>query len=351
VQTANRYYRPELDGLRFFAFLAVLIHHGPGAPGFAGTVRDMGGFGLSMFFVLSAYLITELLLREREQSGTIVWKYFFVRRALRIWPLYFAAIAIGVAFAQMSRTVSVAMIFFVANWIPGDAGRWFAPLWSISIEEQFYLIWPPVVKSGGQTLALAVSLVFAALAVTWLCAFAGKGWRLWYDTPVQFLFFAVGALLALATRRSPSKYMTVGDRIFLAAAGLLFWALAARAGIGTAEVTGLSKNILLTGYAGAAVGCASIFRAVLGLRNIGRVLMYGGRISYGLYVFHSGVLELSAWLTGPLKLARFSALNMVAVDTIALLISIGAAHVSYRFFERPFLLFKERFTVVGSRAV
>jgi peptidoglycan/LPS O-acetylase OafA/YrhL len=351
VGIAKRFYRPELDALRFFAFLAVLVHHGPGATGFVGIVRDMGGFGLSMFFVLSAYLITELLVREREQSGTILWKCFFVRRALRIWPLYFVAIAIGIAFAQMSRTVGAAMIFFVANWVPGDAGRWLAPLWSISIEEQFYLIWPPVIKFGGQALALAVSVVFVIAAGVWLCVFAGNGWKLWYDTPVQFLFFAVGAVLALATRRSPANYMTGGDRVFLASAGLLLLALAASAGIGTADVTGLTRVTLLTGYAGAAVGCASIFRAVLGIRNVGRVLICGGRISYGLYVFHSGMLELSGWLTRPLKLAHFSMLNLVAVDTVALLISIGAAQVSYRLFERPFLLLKERFAVVRSRAV
>jgi len=345
----TRYYRPELDALRFFAFLAVLVHHGPAAPGFLGIIREAGGFGLSMFFLLSAYLITELLLREREQSGTIVWKFFFARRALRIWPLYFAAVAAGVAFSQMNRMVAMGMLFFVANWIPGDAGRWLAPLWSISIEEQFYLLWPPVIKLGGQTLALAVSLVFAATAGIWLCVFADKGWRLWYDTPVQFLFFAAGVILALATRRSPKTDMKGGDRVFFLAAGFVLLALASRAGIGTALVIGLTRPILLLGYGAAAVGCSLIFRAVLGARNISRILMYGGKISYGLYVFHSGMLELSAWLTVPLRLVHFTALNMVAVDGVALLLSVGAAHLSYRYFEKPFLVLKERFEVVQSR--
>src|ERR1700722_6435581 len=89
---AKRFYRPELDALRFFAFLGVLLHHGPKPQGFLTVVSDAGSFGLLMFFLLSAYLITELLFREREQTGTISWKHFFVRRALRIWPLYYAAL-------------------------------------------------------------------------------------------------------------------------------------------------------------------------------------------------------------------------------------------------------------------
>ena len=94
-----------------------------------------------------------------------------------------------------------------------------------------------------------------------------------------------------------------------------------------------------------------VFRAALGIKNIPRAVIYGGRISYGLYVFHSGMLQLSAWLTGPFHLARFSALNMVAVDSVALLLSVVAAHCSYRYFEKPFLLFKQRFEVVKSRPV
>jgi peptidoglycan/LPS O-acetylase OafA/YrhL len=89
----RRFYRPELDALRFFAFLAVLLHHGPTPGHFLRLARAAGGYGLSMFFLLSAYLITELLLREREQSGRIAWGLFFARRALRIWPLYYAALA------------------------------------------------------------------------------------------------------------------------------------------------------------------------------------------------------------------------------------------------------------------
>ena len=79
---ADRFYRPELDALRFFAFFAVLLHHGPDGGNFLSLVKAAGGFGLSIFFLLSGYLITELLLRECGQTDTIAWGLFFERRAL-----------------------------------------------------------------------------------------------------------------------------------------------------------------------------------------------------------------------------------------------------------------------------
>jgi peptidoglycan/LPS O-acetylase OafA/YrhL len=211
---ALRFYRPELDALRFFAFLAVLFHHGPGPQGskFLWLVCSAGGFGLSMFFLLSAYLITELLIREREQTENIAWGFFFIRRALRIWPLYYAAIVIAFVIGRIpphsygvSRTAIAIMALFVANCtkLAPSLGILVGPLWSISIEEQFYLIWPPILKFGGKQFALTASILIVIVSCIWLWAFSEKGWLLWYDTPVEFLFFAVGAIVALVTRGKP----------------------------------------------------------------------------------------------------------------------------------------------------
>lgn len=180
--TSKRFYRPELDALRFFAFLGVLLHHGPRPPGILYRVGSVGGFGLSMFFLLSAYLITELLLREREQSGTVSWRLFFIRRASRIWPLYYLALAIAVVIGHIPPhrfavpgAGLVGLSFFVANWVPNHRlGLLLGPLWSISVEEQFYLVWPPIIKFGGKALALTASLVFVVSAYLWLGFFPRK---------------------------------------------------------------------------------------------------------------------------------------------------------------------------------
>jgi len=267
------YYRPELDALRFFAFLAVLIHHGPNPHGFPGVVRSAGGFGVSLFFVLSAYLITELLLRERTQTGTISWPHFFTRRALRIWPLYYAALAVAIVFLPVatanglplprrflvSPSGRVALSVFVANWVPITQLGMLAPLWSISIEEQFYLLWPPIVKFGGRTLALVASVLFVISAGTWLWVFSGRGWTLWSDTPVAFVFFAAGTIIALTTRGAGLQIRHGGIRGCMMIAGLLSLATAARFGGVTDGPDGtLTPTIgrFYIGYGGGVLGCA-----------------------------------------------------------------------------------------------
>lgn len=355
---ARRFYRPELDALRFFAFLAVLIHHGPSSAGFLGLASRAGGFGLSMFFLLSAYLITELLLRERSQTGTVAWNLFFARRALRIWPLYYAALAAAFFIAQIpphrlwaSRSGIAFMSFFVANWfrLPGQLGPLIGPLWSISVEEQFYIIWPPIIRAGGRKFALAAAVVFTVFAAVWLWVFSGNGWKLWYDTPVELLFFAAGVLIAVARHGKETDRMGGATRAGLLVAGLISLAVAARVGVGTDYIQGLSVSRLYVGYGMAVTGCVLIFSAVLGMSNIWRPFIYLGKISYGLYVFHAGFLHFSMLLTDHLKLATSDASYMLMVDCFALLLCIMAAHFSYRYFEMPFLRLKERFEVVHSR--
>lgn len=358
-KTARRFYRPELDALRFFAFLGVLVCHGPRPRGFPDFVSRFGGFGLSMFFLLSAYLITELLLREREQSGRVDWGLFFIRRALRIWPLYFAALAVGIIMARIlphrfpiAGSGIAAMSLFVANWIPVTRlGGLLFPLWTISIEEQFYLIWPPIIKLGGKTAALAASIIFAISAAIWMWIFSGKGFYLWFDTPVQFSFFAAGAIIALVlhgNRPALLKLLNGVTRSGLLIVGLFALAIATRFGRIMPEIQ-LHDCHALPGYGTAAVGCALVFIATFGISNVPRALTYFGKISYGLYVFHPGGLILSNSLASLLKLQRSSLLRMFIIDGLSLLLCIVAAHISYRYFERPFLRLKERFEVIHSR--
>jgi peptidoglycan/LPS O-acetylase OafA/YrhL len=168
MTSAGRYYRPELDVVRFLAFLLVFLHHTlphsddprvnhllkDFAPILYAT-SDACGFGLSLFFVLSAFLICELLLRECEVSGTVRVKQFYIRRILRIWPLYYFGLLLGVVFALLPgghRTAISGM-----GWFAVFMGAWYiatqhtlsspaAVLWSVSVEEQFYLFVPWIVK-------------------------------------------------------------------------------------------------------------------------------------------------------------------------------------------------------------
>ena len=127
-----------------------------------------GAFGVSLFFVLSSYLITELLLREKDLMGTLDIRSFYIRRILRIWPLYFAFLALAVALQWIVPGQHVT--WRAGVWFSFLAGNWFIvfhgfpssvifPLWSVSIEEQFYITWPAVVRKVSET----GMLIFAGL--------------------------------------------------------------------------------------------------------------------------------------------------------------------------------------------
>ena len=160
--TQPRFYFPELDILRFLAFLSVFIFHLPGYRGdfyahlgFVGSVCLIGGFGVDLFFALSAFLITRLLLDERRTTGRLEVRLFYMRRILRIWPLFF--FFLGLTFV-LSRSVYLfamrisptssatwtrgipGLALLLGNFVGATANPVIAPLWSICAEEQFYLL-------------------------------------------------------------------------------------------------------------------------------------------------------------------------------------------------------------------
>jgi peptidoglycan/LPS O-acetylase OafA/YrhL len=155
----QRFYRPELDGLRFYAFLGVFICHTlPTSeeyyrglhlqlPWLWGAAVRAGTSGVDLFFALSAFLITSLLLKERLETGGVSLRLFYIRRILRIWPLYFLVIALGIQ--SLPWHLVVGYVLFVSNWMYVSLGAVrsiCAPLWTVSIEEQFYIVWPVLVK-------------------------------------------------------------------------------------------------------------------------------------------------------------------------------------------------------------
>lgn len=180
-------YRPELDSLRFFAFFAVFVLHALYQPGelavpvlsgwssIRGALVGAGAYGVDLFFLLSAYLITELLLRERRHRGVVRVRAFYLRRILRIWPLYF--FVLGLAYSV--PILNPGHLLFRSKrlvWFSLLSGNWsivaygwpdsviVTPLWSVSVEEQFYLFWAPVVKllSPKRVALLAVGLLAVA---------------------------------------------------------------------------------------------------------------------------------------------------------------------------------------------
>ena len=366
-----RFYHPELDELRFFAFLMVFLHHAfPHDPTFwtklgvplffarvIAGIGATGAFGVSLFFVLRAYLITELLLREKDLIGTLDLRSFYIRRILRIWPLYFAFLALAVALQWFVPGQHVTL--GAGLWFSFLAGNWFIvfhgfpssvifPLWSVSIEEQFYITWPAVVRKVSETGLLMFAgllLLVATASRIYLGMHHSLEGDAWCNTFVQLDPIAAGILIAVLLKGEIPRLSTL-TRIAMMVAGITALALGSLYfGIKNDPLT--TMRIVL-GYPSVALGGALLLLSVLRTRAGGgnRVLTYLGRISYGLYVFHVLGLLISNYVVHDqaANLFRYS-LRVV----VALALTIAMAAVSYRWLETPFLSLKQRFTHVLSR--
>ena len=242
-KSVERFYRPELDLLRFIAFLFVFFTHrmdlapiDPAKYYWGHHISLVGVFGVPLFFFLSAFLITELLVREQEAYGKINVRSFYIRRMLRIWPLYFTFFfgmvvltLVSDQFGVIPPKAQLAFSLFAGNWYI-TFHSWIAypvnPLWSISVEEQLYIIIPLLAAYGGRRglkvfsfLALAVAyLTIASYARNPTEGFTGE----WTNSFTQFQFFAAGILLAVYFKGWRPAW-PVWTRVLIFAAGLGCW--------------------------------------------------------------------------------------------------------------------------------
>jgi peptidoglycan/LPS O-acetylase OafA/YrhL len=198
---------PSLDGLRAISITLVLLSHWVSWNGISPQLLESyGKLGVHVFFVLSGYLITNLLLKEHARTSTVSLRDFYVRRAFRIFPaaFVFLAVVVAVFWSQMRWYHVAAALFYVANM--DDSRPWiFGHLWSLSIEEQFYLLWPLAVKRWYRYRTAIVLCVFLAAPVfrTALYAFKLQSGTLSGSLPVRADQLAIGCLLAILAPRLP----------------------------------------------------------------------------------------------------------------------------------------------------
>ncbi len=374
---AIRNYRPELDTLRFFAFFSVFLFHrmdyvatDPVRDRLGFCIGTIGAFGVPVFFLLSAFLITDLLLREQQRTGSVHVPAFYMRRILRIWPLYFTAFFGLAVLNHFVPGVSsndphswLAFTFFAGNWYILQHG-WIAgsvdPLWSISVEEQFYIVIPILAALGGRRAVRIVSYLLLGAAYLTVLLYAlhptiGDNGE-WTNSFLHFQFFAAGTEIAILLR-GRTLNLALPIRVIGFALGFLCWFTA----MIRFHVQSWNPQPTLAGaFAGwllVLAGTVLFFLCSLGTpsRLIPAWLAYLGRVSYGLYIFHSFVFFVLFEKAGPFVGHLFPKMHLAAAlrenlgTVLVLALSIGLAHLSFQYFERPFLRLKKRFTLVAPR--
>lgn len=374
----NRYYKPELDVLRLCAFLFVFFTHrldlapiDEAKNYWAYHLSLIGVFGVPLFFFLSAFLITELLCKEQEQSGTISVKSFYIRRMLRIWPLYFIFFFGMVAithltdkFGHISPSVQLSFSLFSGNWYITFNG-WLPsypinPLWSISVEEQLYILLPLIIyftTKRGLKIFSIIALAIAYITIFYYASrptasFSGE----WTNSFVQFQFFAAGILLSVYMRDwQPNWHIAIRMLLFLT--GIICWLIASIVCGIHADAPHLSSiPQAIIGWFLILTGVICYFLSFYGSREkyMPKVLRYLGRISYGMYVFHITMF----WLVYQIfkvevtdfskKIGLYDWKNEVGF-VIAFFATVIIAIMSHSFLEKPFLQLKKRFTIIPSR--
>jgi peptidoglycan/LPS O-acetylase OafA/YrhL len=353
---------PELDTIRGVAVLMVLVDHflwwENGDNGHPSVFTRwllhtalLGSRGVTLFFVLSGFLITGILLQSRTRTD--FYRRFYVRRALRILPAYFLLLIVLAVLGRAPWSFLGLSALFCSNLTPlFGVPMAYGPLWSLAVEEHFYLLWP----SAARLLSERGLMVLAIVVIVSTAIVRGLARGLLHVDPLAYTWFeldglAMGAVLALLLRR---PWMT-RER-------LVRWAFAAAA-LGAVILVGGARFGTLTrnSVPGAVLGNTAVILAfvaaialtlVIGTSRARRlvnwpVLKFYGRISYGLYLVHTLVFELVLeWLQrvkpewaaidgrlGPI-LIRF-----VLAGAAATIISV----LSRRFFEEPFLKLKNRF--------
>jgi peptidoglycan/LPS O-acetylase OafA/YrhL len=308
-RTIEHGYRRELDGIRALAILAVMFFHAMPIMGGYGGYDFFGGlFGVDVFFVLSGYLITSLLVREFDASRHVRFGAFYMRRALRLLPALLLALllAAGVyALIDPSKPRPfgwpvVAVVLYVANWghLFTNMGV-FTPMWSLAIEEQYYLVWPLVLvvafRRGTSKRTLGM---YAAAAAALVAGLRLATLRLGFEDFAAFSTFTrtdgvlLGSALALVLADPPGwlHRLLIRRVVPIVAAAVLL--------IGTPLVTSQHISRMLQGGLFVLVVCTAGLIGHVVLRGDGlaarllavRPLPYIGRISYGLYLFHGVAL-------------------------------------------------------------
>jgi peptidoglycan/LPS O-acetylase OafA/YrhL len=358
---------PGLDGVRGVAILFVLFHHFglnyPTGTRVDSAIAGLFGFmwcGVDLFFVLSGFLITGILIESRGAAN--YFTAFYMRRVLRIFPLFYLFLAVWfglapVLFPRLGLRTDQQLwyLFYLANWIPLDKQSHFlSHLWSLAVEEQFYFVWPLVMwalptKWLGRACLLAAALavaVRAGLAVT------GASPTLAYEiTPARMDSLAIGGLCAVALRspRGHELFRRLWRPVLLVSLVALVVELALAGSTSTDPLATRTVGFSLLAVASACLvtgtvlnsGGSSIWQRLIESRWL-RVF---GKYSYAIYLLHFP-LVIAVFHSQRLASWQWPRSRHIEFIVTGIAVSLALAMLSWQFVEKPCLRLKSYFSVV-----
>ncbi|GAA4840481.1 acyltransferase [Algivirga pacifica] len=372
---------PGLNALRFIAAYLVVIHHAESVKESRGlpnlhewTVFSLGGVAVSFFFVLSGFLITYLLLKEHKEYGGVSIQKFYMRRVIRIWPLYFLLVFIGLAIVPLlTQWFSVAYelpykvsdvlwyyIFFMPFVVSAQYGySLLYPLWSIGVEEVFYVLWAPVVRF---LIKFLPPIFFMVIAIR-------LSWGYYYEfvdtthpvmTKIATTFGmdamaigGLGAYFVFHTRRPIGSYRLFGTGAQLLLLGLLgvrflfHETLANREGL----LSGIYQWIFMTPVFGTVLMNGLFLWLILNIslneRRLFNVnypfLEWLGSLSYGIYMYHLLVIFGIVYGIGGVLFEYSGWVSFVGYHGLIMIGTIGISYLSKHFFEDYFIGMRKYF--------
>ncbi len=363
----KKIYFPNINGLRFLGALAVLFCHFYAWPlkvnqpsrAFSTFSMHLGQIALVLFFVLCSFLLTYLLLTEKERTGTINVMYFYIRRAYRIWPLYYLIIGLSffvlphfgivatVAYPEMYVDNFALSVFFCLILLPNVTlfflypNIFAGPSWTIGVEEPFYFVWPWLIKKADNLLRMMVIfflVCFITKIVLAFFAFYGSSktmygvYRLW--NLASFTSFPMGGVMAWLYFNKKTAVLKVLYNVYL------------RSGLYLIAAAVLFSNIVFPFY----FEFFSVAMAVLVLNmatnkktmvNLDSCwLNYLGKVTYGVYLYHAIVIALAY--------KYLSWMDSVTLGITVHLAVVGIAILSYELMEKRFLKIKVKYMIVPS---
>lgn len=368
--TSDRIFFPNLNGVRAIAALAVVLHHiwqflqiTGKLNEFEGFVTIIGKLGVTLFFVLSGFLISYLLFAEEKKTGTIFIKDFYIRRMLRIWPLYYTIVILSFFILPHIELLSLPaeywgkieqnfgmyltlFLLFLPNLALSKGGvlPYGSQSWSVGVEEQFYLIWPLLMKFFKNKLVVIFGTIIVYFVVDLLIKSLSKSIP---DYVKNFVLFfqiysmAIGGFFAYLAFYGKEKWQKWVLNYYVFGGALFIFMILIYLSKTRQVYYSVPFAIIIYNLA-----CNPSLKTLLE----SKILNYLGKISYGIYMYHCIAIVFSIRLLDYLvPRIQYNTLQYKATLVILVLVfTIFLSDISYRFMEKRFIKLKTKYSKIVS---